>query len=220
MDARARIEHECLIGIIRTTSADEAIGPATAALEAGLSIIEFTMNTPGALGLIERFADGPQVVGAGTVTDADEAESAIASGAQFIVTPVATRAVVDACRRQGVVVIPGASTPTEIWNAHRWGADLVKVFPIVTLGGAAYLRLLRGPFSEIPLLVTGGVDATNLAALYDAGAQIAGVTTSLFDPQLIARQDLEAIAARTGEFLAIRDRSSGRQAGRAPVNNP
>jgi 2-dehydro-3-deoxyphosphogluconate aldolase/(4S)-4-hydroxy-2-oxoglutarate aldolase len=210
-DTHARLESERLLGVIRAPSADEAMVAGEAALAGGLGIIEFTMNTPGVLGLVERFADGPHLVGAGTVTDSDEAESAIGSGAQFIVTPVATRSVIDTCRRLGVVVICGASTPTEIWNAHRWGSDLVKVFPIATLGGADYLRLLRGPFPDIPILVTGGVDAASLGGLYEAGAQAAGVTTALFDPELLARRDGEAIRARTGEFLAIRARHRPRQ---------
>ncbi len=178
MSISRQIEQQRLVGVIRARSADAAAAAADAALGAGLQAIEFTLNTPGALELIKRFAAGSELVGAGTVTTSDEADAAIAAGAQFIVTPIATRAVVDTCRRAGRVVIPGASTATEIWNAHRWGADLVKVFPIAPLGGAAFLRFLRGPLPDIPLFVTGGVDADNLAPLLEAGARAAGLTSS------------------------------------------
>lgn len=219
MDARQRLASERLLGIIRSPSAEGAAAAAQAAIGAGLAIVEFTLNTPGALGLIERFAGEGCLVGAGTVTDREQAESAVAAGARFIVTPVATRAVVDTCRRADTVVICGAATPTEIWNAYRWGSDLVKVFPIAALGGAAYLRLLRGPLPDIPLLVSGGVDAANLAGLLEAGARVAGLTTALFVPELLAAGDQQGIAERTRQFLGIRDRCAPErctEAARAP----
>ena len=204
MDVRRIIEQERLIGIIRVDSAEHAVLAAEAALAAGVSLIEFTWNTPGALGLIERFAAEDTVVGVGTITDPDDAESAIASGARFVVTPVATRVVVDACRGRGVVCVCGASTPTEIWNAYRWGADLVKVFPVATLGGAEYLRLVRGPLGHVPLVATGGVTLENMAALLAAGATAVGVTSGLFAPDLLARGDREGLEERARALLAER----------------
>jgi 2-dehydro-3-deoxyphosphogluconate aldolase/(4S)-4-hydroxy-2-oxoglutarate aldolase len=207
-DVIARLESERLLGIVRARSAADAAAVAEAALDAGLPIIEFTLTTPGALGLIRRFAGGPLLVGVGTVTDPDAVTAAVEAGASFIVTPVATRAVIDACRRRGVAVVCGASTPTEIWNARRWGADLVKVFPIATLGGAEYVRLLRGPLPEVPLVATGGVDASNLVDLLAAGVVAAGLTTALFEPGLVERRDRNAIAERVRDFLELRHRAA------------
>jgi 2-dehydro-3-deoxyphosphogluconate aldolase/(4S)-4-hydroxy-2-oxoglutarate aldolase len=219
-DVVAHLERERLLGIVRAPSADGAAVVAAAALDAGLPIIEFTLTTPGALGLVERFAGGPCPVGVGTVTDPDTVAPACDAGARFIVTPVATRAVIDACRRSGVTVICGASTPTEIWSARRWGADLVKVFPIATLGGAEYIRLLRGPLPEVPLVATGGVDAGNLEDLLAAGVVAAGLTTALFEPRLIERQDRDAIAGRVRRFLELRDRAALPEAPRSAPGDP
>jgi 2-dehydro-3-deoxyphosphogluconate aldolase/(4S)-4-hydroxy-2-oxoglutarate aldolase len=194
-----------LIPVIRAESADAAIAVVEALAEAGLVIAEITMTVPRAIDAIEsvakRFAD-KVLVGAGTVTDADAARRAVDAGAEFIVTPCLVPEVIEAARSAGVAVLPGGLTPTEIFAAHRAGADMVKVFPAQNVGGAAYLRALRGPFPDIPLVPTGGVTIDNMREMFDAGAAAVGVGSELISKDALARRDYAAIGALAAQFLA------------------
>jgi 2-dehydro-3-deoxyphosphogluconate aldolase / (4S)-4-hydroxy-2-oxoglutarate aldolase len=194
-----------VIPIIRASSADVAMPVAEALLQAGLPVAEITMTVPNAIDAIravaKRFA-GKILVGAGTVTDADTARRAIDAGAVFIVTPCLVPAVIDAARRADVAVLPGALTPGEVLAAFRAGGDMVKVFPVQSVGGAAYLRALRAPFPDIPLVPTGGVTLENTAAMFTAGAVAVGVGTELISKDALARRDYAAIGALARQFLA------------------
>jgi 2-dehydro-3-deoxyphosphogluconate aldolase/(4S)-4-hydroxy-2-oxoglutarate aldolase len=148
-----------------------------------------------------RFAD-QVLVGAGTVTDADTARRAVDAGAEFIVTPCLVPEVIDAARRADIAVLPGALTPTEVLNAFRLGGDMVKVFPAQSVGGAAYLRALRGPFPEIPLVPTGGVTLENVRDMFGAGAVAIGVGIELISRDALARRDYAAIGALASQFIA------------------
>ncbi len=156
-----------IIPIIRATSADAVVPVAEALLHAGLPVVEITLTVPNAIDAI--------LVGAGTVTDAEMCKSAAQAGAEFIVTPCLVPAVIEAAQRAGVAVLPGALTPGEVFEARRLGGDMVKVFPVQSVGGAAYLRALRGPFPDIPLVPTGGVTLENLAELLRRRGQMAYV---------------------------------------------
>ena len=194
-----------IIPVIRAESADAALAVVDALASAGLAVAEITMTVPGAIGVIasvaRRFGDRV-LVGAGTVTDAATAEAAFAVGAAFIVTPCLVPEVIDTARREDVPVIPGALTPTEIFEAFRRGGDMVKVFPVQNVGGAAYLRALRGPFPTIPLVPTGGVTLDNVREMFDAGAAAIGVGGELILREALARRDYAAIGALAGRFLA------------------
>ena len=149
-----------IIPVIRAESADVALAVVDALVEAGLTIAEITMTVPGAIEVIasvkKRLGD-KVLVGAGTVTDADTTRRAIDAGAEFIVSPCLVPEVIDTAWRAKIAVFPGALTPTEVFQAFKLGGDMVKVFPAPSVGGAAYLRALRGPFPDIPLVPTGGV---------------------------------------------------------------
>lgn len=199
----ASIERTRLFGVIRARDAEEATWAALAAMEGGLELVEITLTTPGALKAIRRVAAAGGLVGAGTVLDADQARAALAAGASFIVSPHTDPAIVNACREQGAWVAQGAATPTEMLGAHRLGADCVKVFPAEALGGPRFLKLVRDPLPFLPLMPTGGVDATNLGAYLAAGAIAAGVATCLFDRAAVAARDGREIARRAAELLAI-----------------
>jgi 2-dehydro-3-deoxyphosphogluconate aldolase/(4S)-4-hydroxy-2-oxoglutarate aldolase len=194
-----------VIPIIRASSADVAMPVAEALLQAGLPVAEITMTVPNAIDAIravaQRFA-GKILVGAGTVTDADTARRAIDAGAVFIVTPCLVPEVIDAARRADVAVLPGALTPGEVLAAFRAGGDMVKVFPVQSVGGAAYLRALRAPFPDIPLVPTGGVTLENTAEMFKAGAVAVGVGTELISKDALARRDYAAIGALARQFLA------------------
>jgi 2-dehydro-3-deoxyphosphogluconate aldolase / (4S)-4-hydroxy-2-oxoglutarate aldolase len=140
-------------------------------------------------------------VGAGTVTDAETARRAVDAGAEFIVTPCLFPDVIEAARRADVAVLPGALTPTEVFEAFRLGGDMVKVFPIQSVGGAAYLRALRGPFPDIPLVPTGGVTLANVAEMFAAGAAAVGVGSELISTDALARGNYAAIETAAKRFL-------------------
>ncbi len=195
-----------IIPIIRASSADVAMPVAEALLQAGLPVAEITMTVPNAIDAIgavaKRFA-GTMLVGAGTVTDAETAKRAVDAGAEFIVTPCLIPAVIDAAHRSNVAVLPGALTPGEVFEAFRAGGDMVKVFPAQSVGGAAYLRALRGPFPDIPLVPTGGVTLANMAEMFKAGAAAVGVGSELISQDALARRDYAAIGALAKQFLAV-----------------
>lgn len=194
-----------IIPIIRTPSADAVVPVAEALLQAGLPVVEITLTVPNAIDAIaavaKRFA-GKLLLGAGTVTDAGGAKRAIDAGAEFIVTPCVVPEVIAAAHRASVPVLPGALTPTEVFEAHRLGGDMVKVFPVQSVGGAAYLRALRGPFPDIPLVPTGGVTLENMVEILKAGAAAVGVGTELISNDALARRDYAAIGTRAKQFLA------------------
>jgi 2-dehydro-3-deoxyphosphogluconate aldolase / (4S)-4-hydroxy-2-oxoglutarate aldolase len=202
-----------IIPVIRGESSAVALAVVETLAEAGLAIAEITMTVPAAIEAIvaakKRFGD-KMLIGAGTVTDEETVRRAIDAGAEFIVSPCFVPDVIDAVRREDVAVLPGALTPSEIFRAFRDGADMVKVFPVQNVGGAAYLRALRGPFPEIPLVPTGGVTLDNLGELFAAGAVAVGVGSELISKEALARRDYATIGALAGQFLAAaRKASSG-----------
>ena len=172
-----------------------------AAVHGGFRIVEFTLTTPGALGLIEEFAgrDGP-VVGAGTVLSAEQAKAAFDRGASFLVSPVVDEKVIEAAGALGVAVMPGTHTPTEMLRAHRAGAPLQKLFPAPGVG-AAYVKACLGPMPFLRIVPTAGVDQSNAAAYRAAGAFAVGFVAPLFDPQEIAAGRFAGIQERARSLL-------------------
>lgn len=203
--ALARIREIGIIPVIRAERANVAMDVVDTLVGAGLTIAEITMTVPGAIEAIrsvrKRLGD-KVLVGAGTVTDADTVRRAIDAGAQFIVSPCLVPEVIETARHADTAVLPGALTPTEVFQAFRLGGDLVKVFPAQNAGGAAYLRALRGPFPDIPLVPTGGVTLENLREMFDAGAVAVGVGSELISKADLARGDYAAVGALAAKFLA------------------
>ena len=200
----SRLREVGIIPVIRAPSSDAAVAVVEALLEAGLTVAEITMTVPNALdaiGAVAKRFPGEMLIGAGTVTDAETARRAIDAGAEFIVTPCLVPEVIDAAHRTDVAVLPGALSPSEVFEAFRLGGDMVKVFPAQSVGGAAYLRALRGPFPEIPLVPTGGVTLENLHEMFKAGAAAVGVGTELISKDALARRDYDAIGALAKRFL-------------------
>ena len=201
----SRLREVGIIPVIRADSADAAKSVVEALAEAGLVVAEITMTVPRAIDAIasvtKHFGD-KVLVGAGTVTDADTARRAVDAGAEFIVTPCLVPEVIDAARRVEVAILPGALTPTEVLHAFRLGGDMVKVFPAQNLGGASYLRALRGPFPDIPFVPTGGVTLENLHEMFDAGAVAVGVGGEMISKDALARRDYAAIGALAARFVA------------------
>ena len=205
MKAVAMLREVGIIPIIRAPSADAAVAVAEALLQAGLTVAEITLTVPNAIDAIGRVAKrfaGKLLVGAGTVTDVEMARRAVDAGAEFIVTPCLVAEVIAAAKRADVAVLPGALTPSEVFAAFRAGGDMVKVFPVQSVGGAAYLRALRGPFPDIPLVPTGGVTLENIGEMFKAGAAAVGVGSELVSLDALARRDYAAIGALAKQFLA------------------
>jgi 2-dehydro-3-deoxyphosphogluconate aldolase/(4S)-4-hydroxy-2-oxoglutarate aldolase len=179
-----------IVGVVRTSSYEDAARQARALAAAGIELVEITFSVPRASRLVaellaERAAAGaPPFFGMGTVTTAARAREAIAAGAEFFVTPNTSAEVADAARRAGLFLIMGALTPTELVTAAALGADLIKVFPLPPVGGAAYLATIRGPLSDIPMLAAGGFPVEDIPAYRAAGASAFGLAGPLLGTEL------------------------------------
>jgi 2-dehydro-3-deoxyphosphogluconate aldolase / (4S)-4-hydroxy-2-oxoglutarate aldolase len=173
-----------IIGVVRTSSRAEADRQARALLAGGVQLVEITFSVPDALGLVsdllaEFGVDAAPWLGMGTVTTGERAEQAIRVGARFLVTPNVNGQVAALAKEADVFLAMGALTPTEIVKAHGLGADIVKVFPLPPVGGPAYLRVVRGPLADIPMLAAGGFPVDEIAAYREAGAQAFGLAAPL-----------------------------------------
>lgn len=168
----------------------------------GLETIEITMNTKGAPLLIRRASSLSKrlVIGAGTVLNLESLKSALDSGATFIVTPVLVSEVVEYCVKNKVPVFPGALTPSEIHNAWRAGAAMVKVFPAAAFG-PEYFKEVKGPFSEIELLACGGVTPLNLKLYFSCGASAVTFGASVFKKDWLKGRDFKSIGSAIKNFL-------------------
>lgn len=199
-----------LVGILRGFTSSAAVSAVRAAADGGLTTFEVTLNTAGAAQQIKQLSAelGTRVnIGAGTVCTADDVQLAVASGATFIVTPVVEASVIAACQKAHVPAFVGAMTPTEIFQAWRLGATLVKLFPADVLG-PAYLQSIRGPLAEILLMPTGGVTVESLVDYHRAGATAFGIGGPLFDKQRIAAGDWAWVETQARRFAAAFEAST------------
>jgi 2-dehydro-3-deoxyphosphogluconate aldolase/(4S)-4-hydroxy-2-oxoglutarate aldolase len=195
-----------LIPIIRVESSDIAFKVADAFLDGDINIIEVTMSVPGAIDVVKQLVEklGDKVlIGTGTVVNGKMAEEVIKAGSDFIVSPNYSRDLIETAMKYNKPIIPGALTPTEIFDAYTMGADAVKVFPCGNVGGAAYLKAIRGPLPQIPLVPTGGVDLETAGPLLEAGAFALGVGGAITDKKAIKEGKFEVITENVREFLDI-----------------
>ena len=199
----AKIKAEKVIALIRADSPDGLLDCAKALAAGGLTSIELTMTTPGAIDMLRKVTvELPQFVfGLGTVLDAATARAGIAAGAKFIVTPAYRPAVVAAARELNTVVFCGALTPTEILLAWEAGSDAVKVFP-AEFFGPAYIKSIKAPLPNIPLVPTGGVTPANVGEFLKAGAMATAAGGSLVDAKSLKAKDWDTITARAKAFVA------------------
>jgi 2-dehydro-3-deoxyphosphogluconate aldolase/(4S)-4-hydroxy-2-oxoglutarate aldolase len=195
-DRLDRITDGGVIAILRGVARDDAAAVADAVVDAGVTALEVTADTPNAMSAIEAIADRADdaSVGAGTVLDAETARAAQLAGAEFLVTPTVNRDVIRTANRYGTPIAVGAYTPTEALTAFEAGADVVKVFPAKT-GGPDHVAALGGPLPQIPLVPTGGVTADNAGAYVDAGAVAVGVGSAIVDHDAVAAGAYDRIAA-------------------------
>ncbi len=191
-----------IIAIIRLRDGNQLLRTADAVYAGGVRVIEFTLNTPGALEAIRRCREtmGEAIIGAGTVLSAEDTEAALDAGAEIIVAPDTKAAVVEVAHRRGAVAIPGAYTPTEIARAMDLGADLIKLFPAKGLG-PEYLREILAPLEDARLVPTGGVTVDNAGAYLEAGAAALAVGGGIVNNGLVASGDFGAITENARAFV-------------------
>jgi len=185
-----------VIAVARGLDAGSAPTLAEALRTGGINTIEITVEGDAGFDAIAAVAGSEMLVGAGTVVSLDQTRRAVAAGAGFLVTPHLDPEIVRWAMAEGVPIVPGAFTPTEVMRAWRLGPPAVKVFP-AHVGGPDYLKSLRGPFPDLALVPTGGVDASNAAAYLGAGAVAVGV-----GGWLTAHGDMDVVTARSVELLS------------------
>jgi 2-dehydro-3-deoxyphosphogluconate aldolase / (4S)-4-hydroxy-2-oxoglutarate aldolase len=176
-EVRALIEEIGIVPVVRAASPQEARFAAEAVWQGGIPIVEITMTVPGALEVISELVNTmPKLlVGAGTVVNQDLALQCFDAGAQFLVTPGFSQQTVAAAHKLDLLIMAGALTPTEVMAAWDAGVDFVKIFPCANLGGPSYIKALKGPLPQVPLVPTGGVNLETSADYIRAGAAALGV---------------------------------------------
>lgn len=202
-DVLGKIKREKVVALIRASSSDGLLDCAKALAEGGLTSIELTMTTPGAIRMLEKAtAELPDFMfGLGTVLDAETARAGILAGAKFIVTPALRPDVIELARRYSVPVMSGALTPTEVVNAWEAGADIVKIFP-AEFFGPAYIKSIKAPLPQVELVPTGGVNPGNVGEFLRAGATATAAGSSLVEAKALQEKHWAAITAKAKEFVA------------------
>jgi 2-dehydro-3-deoxyphosphogluconate aldolase/(4S)-4-hydroxy-2-oxoglutarate aldolase len=194
-----------IVPVIRADSADTALRIVDALVAGGIRTLEITMTVPDAIGAIKAVAGrfGSSVLlGAGTVTSRALAEGSLDSGAEFLVTPCVVPDVIAVAKERDVAVLPGAMTPTEVFTAWSSGGDIIKIFPASNVGGASYLKALKGPFPQIPLCPTGGVNLQTIGEFVKAGASAVGVGGELVSKAAIDAGDYGKITELAQQYVS------------------
>jgi 2-dehydro-3-deoxyphosphogluconate aldolase/(4S)-4-hydroxy-2-oxoglutarate aldolase len=192
-----------IVPIVRVPSPEQAVEAIDAIRRAGLRVAEITMTVPGAVRVLEtlaaRFGDS-MILGAGTVLDPETARVCLLAGAQFLVTPSLKAATIEVAKRYSKAIYPGALTPTEVLAAWEAGADAVKIFPVSNVGGPKYIKALKGPFPQIEMVPTGGVNLENIPEYFKAGASVVAVGGELVDGASIKQGRYDVIEARAAQY--------------------
>ena len=210
------IQDTGIVPVVRTATADAAIRAIEAIYNGGIRAAEITMTVPGAVKALEKVADqfgDKLVLGAGTVLDPETARICMLAGAEFFVTPALNVKVIEMARRYSKVICPGALTPTEVLAAWEAGADVVKVFPCGNMGGAKYIKALKGPFPQIEMIPTGGVNLDTAGDFLRAGACAVAVGGELVDAKLIKADDYTGIQKLAEQYVAAIQKARAELAG-------
>lgn len=205
-EVRQQIAAIGIIPVIRAATAEKAFLAVDALRKGGISVVEVTLTVPGAERVIEALRkqfDSALLVGAGTVLNPESARRCLESGAQFIVSPGLNTATVAFVSSQKTLMIAGALTPTEIMAAWESGSDVVKVFPCNAVGGASYIKSLKGPFPQIPVIPTGGVNLQTAADFLHAGSEALGVGSELVPASALDSGKSEVITSLATQFMQI-----------------
>lgn len=203
---RQRILEIGIIPVVRASSAREAHLAAEAVRKGGIPIVEITMTVPGAVDVIRELAKSAGndvLIGAGTVLNPADAQRCLDAGAQFLVSPGFNEPTVALAVRENILMMAGALTPTEIMAAWSAGSDFVKVFPCGQVGGAKYIKALKAPLPQVPLVPTGGVNLSTAAEFIEAGSAALGIGGELCQAEALKCGNTELIAENARKFLEI-----------------
>jgi 2-dehydro-3-deoxyphosphogluconate aldolase/(4S)-4-hydroxy-2-oxoglutarate aldolase len=195
-----------IVPVVRTSSAESAVKAVDAIYRGGIRAAEITMTVPGAIRALEKVADAfgdKLVLGAGTVLDPETARACMLAGAEFFVTPSLRPSTIEMARRYSKVIMPGALTPTEVLTAWEAGADIVKIFPAGNVGGPKYIKALKGPFPQIEMVPTGGVNLETAGDFLKAGACAVAVGGELVDAKSIKEGRYDQIEAKAKQYLEV-----------------
>ena len=203
---RDRILEVGIVPVVRASSPRDARVAADAVCEGGIPIVEITMTVPGAVDVIRELtnnASSDVLIGAGTVLNAEAARRCLDAGAQFLVSPGLNLRTIELAVREGKLIMAGALTPTEVITAWEAGSDFVKIFPCGQVGGPKYIKALKGPLPEVPLVPTGGVNLSTAAEFIEAGAVALGIGGELVQADALKSNKPEIIVENARKFLAI-----------------
>jgi 2-dehydro-3-deoxyphosphogluconate aldolase/(4S)-4-hydroxy-2-oxoglutarate aldolase len=193
-----------IVPVVRAATVEDATRAVEAICAGGIPILEITMTVPNATSVIShvvREHGSAALIGAGTVTTSEQAEQCIRAGAEFLVSPGLSTHVLAVAHASDKLAIPGALTPTELMHAQDQGARLIKIFPSGNVGGPKYLQSLRGPFPNVALIPTGGVNVSNAANYIAAGAFALGVGGDLVSAAALREGNLAKITQAARELL-------------------
>jgi len=200
------ITHNKIFAVIRDSNPSQIIKICKALNVGGINLIEITMESENSFDVLKSAIDNKnseEIIGAGTVLDVSTAERVIALGAQFIVSPIVNIDIINICKLKKITCIIGAFTPTEILLAYSNGADYIKIFPATTLG-TDYIKTLKGPFPNIPIIPTGGIDKNNVKEYLNASGIAVGIGSSLVNTKnLIKDEDFEELQSISAEFRKL-----------------
>ena len=201
-----KIREVGVVPVVRAKSAKQAQLAAEAVCAGGIPIVEVTMTVPGAVELIAQLAKsaGKEIlIGAGTVLDPETACRCLDAGAEFVVSPGFNLETVRFVKQQGKLMMAGALTPTEVISAWQAGSDFVKIFPCGSMGGAKYLKALKGPLPHVPMIPTGGVNLETAADMIRAGAEALGIGGELVSAAALDSGDTKPITEAARRFVEI-----------------
>ena len=199
-DILQSILKEKIVSILRVADSSKVIPASKAVLKGGIKAIEVSLNTPNAYDCIADLSkiDGI-IIGVGTVTSKEMAIQSIEAGADFVMTPISKKEIIEISHEMGKPVFSGAFTPSEIYQAFEWGADVIKVFPAETLG-MKYIKAVKAPFPDIKLMPTGGVTPDNIDQWFDMGACCVAIGSSFTKPDIIENSEWGRLTVIAREF--------------------
>jgi len=203
---RDRIAEIGVVPVVRASSSREALIAAEAVCQGGIPIVEITMTVPGAVEVIRELSKSSAsevLIGAGTVLDPETARRCLDAGAQFLVSPGLNLQTVELAVSENILIMAGALTPTEVITAWSAGSDFVKIFPCGQVGGAKYIKALKGPLPQIPLVPTGGVNLNTAAEFIEAGAAALGIGGELVQAEALKSGKSQIIADNARKFVEI-----------------
>ena len=217
---RDRIAEIGVVPVVRASSSREALIAAEAVCQGGIPIVEITMTVPGAVEVIRELSKSSAsevLIGAGTVLDVETARRCRDAGAQFLVSPGLNLQTVEFAVREKILIMAGALTPTEVITAWNAGSDFVKIFPCGQVGGAKYIKALKGPLPQIPLVPTGGVNLNTAAEFIEAGAAALGIGGELVQSEALKSGKSQVIVENARKFVEIVKQTRARMTSNNPL---